>query len=109
MQSNDYSLRYLPLFYNDLEEIVEYISVELNNPDAARRLIDAVENAILERKSQAESFEIFPSKIEREYPYYRIYVANFIVYYVVIHNGDERIMEVRRILYNKRNMDFLLL
>ncbi len=41
---------------------------------------------------------------QRRYPYYRIYVKNFVVWYVVIDDeGDDRIMEVRRFLYNKQD------
>ena len=36
--------------------------------------------------------------------YYRIYVKNYIVYYVVIDDENpDKIMEVRRFLYNKQN------
>ena len=42
----------------------------------------------------------YHSAKERQYPYYRIYVKNYVIFYVVI--GD--IMEVRRILYNRRNI-----
>ena len=49
MSNNKYKLRYLPLFYEDLNEKVEYIAYEKLNPDAALRLIDNVEAAILER------------------------------------------------------------
>ena len=46
---------------------------------------------------------------ERRYLYYRIYVNNFVVYYVVIDDeGDDKIMEVRRFLYNKQNVKRLL-
>lgn len=96
-----YTLRYLPLFAEDLEQIVDYIGTVLENPDAAEHLLDAIENAILQRSTCAEAFEQSPSKRERRYPYYRIYVENYIVFYVVI--GD--IMEVRRILYNGRNIN----
>ena len=45
----------------------------------------------------AESFEPYRSLRERRYPYYRIYVKNFVVYYVVIDDeGEDKIMEVRR-------------
>ena len=44
-----YILRYLPLFYEDLEEKITYISDELANPEAALGLLDAVEAAILKR------------------------------------------------------------
>ena len=37
--------------------------------------------------------------------YYRIYVKNFTVYYVVIPMGEKKIMEVRRLLYNRQDRD----
>ena len=48
-----------------------------------------VEDAILERLEYPLAFEPFPSK-KRDYPYYRIYIRNYVIYYVVI--GD--VMEV---------------
>lgn len=99
MNEKHYDLRFLPLFEDDLNEIVDYITYRLRNPAAADRLVDDVETAILERLPCAESFEPFHSARERQYPYYRIQVRNFTVFYVVIGN----IMEVRRILYNRRN------
>lgn len=59
-----YKLRYLPLFENDLYNAASYISHKLDNPDAARRLVDEVEKAILERLDMPLSFEpfsVFPS------------------------------------------------
>ena len=49
MPNSKYKLRYLPLFYEDLNEKVEYIAFEKLNPTAATMLVDAVEAAILER------------------------------------------------------------
>lgn len=100
-----YELQYLPLFYDDLLATVKYLSEVLHNPKAANKLIDDVENAILDRLPNAEAFEPFHSLKERRYPYYRIYVSNYIVYYVVI---EHRIMEVRRLLYVGRNRDQIL-
>ena len=79
MNQKTYKLRFLPLFEYDLNEIVDYIAIHLKNPDAAERLVSDIE--------------------ERQHPYYRIQVRNFMIFYVVI--GD--IMEVRRILYSRRN------
>lgn len=42
--------------------------------------------------------------LTREHHYYRISVRNFSVFYVVIDDT----MEVRRLLYSKRNIDALL-
>ena len=109
MTDKKYKLRYLPLFYEDLEKKVVYIAEKLQNPKAANDLIDAVEKAIQERQPVAEAFEPYESMKERRYPYYRIYVKNFVVWYVVIDDeGNDKIMEVRRFLYNKQNKNELL-
>ena len=73
---NEYELRYLPLFYEDMYEKVTYIREKLLNSEAADTLIDAVEEAILERLPNCESFEPYHSMKEREYLYYRIFIDN---------------------------------
>ena len=106
MLSKKYRLRYLPLFYEDLDEKVTYILGKLKNPKAANDLLDKVEAAIMERLPVAESFEAYHSVRERRYVYYRIYVDNYIIYYVVIDdNPNDLIMEVRRFLHNGQNWD----
>lgn len=100
MDEKHYKLKILPLFEDDLNEIVDYITNRLQNPIAAENLVDAVESAIRERLTCAESFEPYHSAKERRYPYYRISVKNFTVFYVVI--GD--VMEVRRIVYSRRDL-----
>ena len=109
MADRKYKLRYLPLFYEDLEQKVVYIAENLQNPKAANDLIDAVEKAILERLPVAEAFEQYESMKERRYPYYRIYVKNFVILYVVIDDeGSDKIVEIRRFLYNKQDKGKLL-
>lgn len=99
MDGKRYKLQILPLFEDDLTEIVDYISNRLQNPIAAENLVDEIETAIAERLTCAEAFEPYHSSKERRYPYYRIQVKNFTIFYVVI--GDT--MEVRRILYSRRD------
>ena len=41
-----YQLRYLDLFEKDLEQIVDYITHELDNPEAADNLIGAMDRVI---------------------------------------------------------------
>ena len=106
MFSKKYRLSYLPLFYEDLDEKVTYIAEKLKNPKAADDLLDKVESAIMERLPVAESFEPYHSVRERRYSYYRIYVDNYIIYYVVIDDDpNDWVMEVRRFLYNGQNRD----
>ncbi len=109
MADAQYELRYLPLFNDDLEQKIGYISQQLHNEKAANDLLNAVENAIMERLPIAEAFEPYHSVKERRYKYYRIYVKNFIIYYVVIDDeGSKKIMEVRRFLFNKQNREQLI-
>lgn len=109
MAETQYELRYLPLFYEDLEQKLIYISETLHNEKAANDLLDEVEKAIMERLPIAESFEAYRTVKKRKYKYYRIYVKNFVVYYVVIDDiGSKKIMEVRRFLYNKQDCDQLI-
>lgn len=100
-----YELQYLPLFFDDMSKAKAYIKNKLMNPQAAMDLVDSVEKAILERLPYAESFEPYHSLRERKYPYYRIYVKNYVIYYVVIDAKPHKIMEVRRLLYNKENVE----
>lgn len=50
------------------------------------------------------NYEPCYSVYDREHEYYRIYVKNYVVYYVVIGN----VMEVRRIVYGKRDRERLV-
>lgn len=99
-----YKLSFLPLFEEDLNEIVDYITVDLQNPSAAERLVDNIESAINKRLEMPLSFAPYRSSRKRPHPYYRINVRNFSIFYVVIDDT----MEVRRVLYSKRDLDKLL-
>lgn len=104
MSMKKYKLSFLPLFEADLIEITGYITNNLNNPKVALRLVDDIEIAINRRLETLLAFAPYPTSKNRQYPYYRINIRNFSVFYVVI--GDT--MEVRRVLYAKRNIDNLL-
>lgn len=97
---HDGKLRFLPLFEEDLNEIVDYITHRLKNPIAADALVSDVQTAIRNRLSCAEAFEQYHSAKERQYPYYRITVRNYTIFYVVM----DDVMEVRRIIYSRRDI-----
>ena len=98
MQDNC-NLRYLPLFKQELDLAVTYIAFQLNDIDAANSLLNDVEIAIRNRLDNPTSYEPVKSKKDRKHPYYRIYVNNYIVYYVVLEENGQKIMEVRRFLH----------
>ena len=104
MDDVKYQLRYLPIFYEDMAEVVDYISNDLQNPAVALKLIDLTEQAVLKRLDNPVSFQPIRSKKNRKHPYYRINVNNYAVFYVVIDN----VMEVRRFLYSRRDIQSII-
>ena len=99
-----YTLSYLPQFEHDLAVARDYITFTLQNPEAALRLVEDAEKAILKRLENPLNFKPYPSVRKRKHPYYRINVRNFSVFYVVIGS----VMEVRRFVYSKRNLPEIL-
>ena len=99
MDEKNYKLSFLPIFEDDLNSIVDYIDLKLQNPDASKRLVDEIFAAILKRVPYAESFEVYPSKRMRKLKYYRIHIRRYTVFYVV----QDGVMEVRRIFHSRMN------
>lgn len=101
----DYTLRYLPIAKQDLSDAINFILNEYQNPIAAENTLNKIENAIIQRLEDGpESFAIWPSSKNREYPYRRINIGNYTVWYVVI----EHVMEIRRIQPAGRNEENFL-
>ena len=46
MADKKYKLRFLPLFEQDLNDTVDYISLKLKNPGAAQKLVNEIQSAI---------------------------------------------------------------
>ena len=100
-----YTLRYLPIAKQDLSNAINFILNEYQNPIAAENTLDKIENAIKQRLEDGpESFAIWQSKKKREYPYRRINIGNYTVWYVVI----DDVMEIRRIQPSGRDEDNFL-
>lgn len=104
MRNKPCEVRFLPLFEKDLTRVTNYIKYQIHNPIAAINLVDAIEQAIIERAYAPDSFEPYPSKKERNTAYYRIQVKNFEIYYVFV----DGIMEVRRLAYKRQNIKDIL-
>jgi plasmid stabilization system protein ParE len=97
--TKEYTLRYGPLFQDEVASTQDYIAKSLQNPIAADNLVDKVEQAILKRLKDPEIFRVYTSTRGEEYR--RISVGNFFVLYVMHGN----IMEVRRFVYARRDFD----
>ena len=99
-----YRLQYLPLFWDDLERAVFYIREVLKNPDAAERLLDRTEAAILEHAKEPAMAQVYKTTRRRPLPYYWFPVGNYMVFYVVY----DGVMEVRRFIYGARDLTKML-
>ena len=99
-----YRLRYLPLFWDDLDRAATYIARELKNPRAAADLVDRVEAGVLERLEAPTIAPVYKTTRERPLPYYWFEVGSYMVFYVV--DGD--VMEVRRLVYGARDLTRML-
>ncbi len=99
-----YSVRYLPLFWEDLSDAASYIAFELNNPLAAERLVDSVEAGIFEHLKNPMMAATYRTTRDRPLPYYWFAVGNYMAFYVVI----DDVVEMRRFLYKARNIEAMI-
>ncbi len=101
MEKNKYAIRYSATYINQFNNILKYLVNNLNNRMAAESFYNKVISEIEKRSHNPTSYEKYISNKKRKNTYYRIYVKNYTIFYTV----KDNIMEVRRILYSRRNFD----
>ena len=101
---NKYTIKYTYTFTKQFKNILKYFIYKLKNKIAAENFYNEVIREIEKRSENPKSFEKYRSNKKRKNTYYRIYVKNYTIFYVVKNNT----MEIRRILYSKRNMTNIL-
>ena len=104
MAKNNYSIEYLASFSKELNQVLYYITFILKNKNAAEKLLENILNAIVKRSKNPEGYELYKSKIDIEYDWYRIYVGNYTVFYTVKNNT----MKVAHLIYSARNLEYLI-
>ncbi len=104
MTNNKYTIRYSSAYINQFNNILKYIVNNLKNKIAAENFYNEVVKEIEKRSENPEGYEKYISNRKRKNTYYRIYVKTYIIFYTVKDNT----MEIRRILYSKRNFDKLI-
>lgn len=97
-------LRYLPLFWADLNSAVSYIANTLGSPAAAEHLLDKVEEGVLTHLENPTLALVYKGTKQHLQPYYWFAVGNYMVFYVV----DGEYMEVRRFLFGARDLTKML-
>lgn len=98
----DFTIQYLPIAQQDLEEILTYI--EKDNVIAAASFINEIDQKI-SQLTQFPHSGLIPKNERLEKLGYRVLIIHqYLVFYVV----KDFVIEIRRILHGRRRYDFLL-
>ena len=91
---------------SDLDEIVSYIAVELENPQAASNFVNKLQANIEEARVFPESGSLVHNEFLQVENIRKKLIWNYIMYYLP--NRKEKMIYILRIVYSKRNMDEIL-
>ena len=99
-----YSYQFTKSAKNDLEKILHYIKVELNNPTAATSFINKFQESVTNIQLFPKSYPKVMNKFLPEYTIIRKkLINNYILYYSVNYNLKGII--VLRIVFSHRDID----
>lgn len=85
----------------EINEIYEYISNNLKENNAAKRLINEVTNKILNLANEPELYMKMGKSDRLRREYRRIVVKNYIVLYII--DFEKRKVYISHMIYGKRN------
>ena len=102
--ANKYNLQIFPLAQLDMEQIFEYISVELCNPTAAINQINDFEKAFNDICTFPECCPYINNEYVKDKSLRKLIVNNYIAFYRITENQ----IQVVRVLYGMRNYESLL-
>ena len=101
---NKYDLNIYPLAKQDMEQIFDYIAVELCNPTASLKLANDFERALQQVCSFPESCPFVNNQYVKDNTLRKLIVNNYIIFYRV-YNTE---IQVVRVIYGMRNFESLL-
>lgn len=99
---DEYKVRVNPKAIRDLESIYEYIALQKQAPENAKRQVDRIKNAILQLNTFPQSHQ---ERVEGRYAekgYRQLLVDNYIVIFKI--NGEHNIVTVVTVQYQGRNI-----
>ena len=101
-----YKLYYLPSAQQDILDVVRYICVTLQNPEAARRMVKRFTEAAENACSMPYACPVYIPVRPLKYEYRKMIVGNYLIFYRVDELAGAVI--VSRVIYGKRRVERLL-
>ena len=106
MNKSEYNIEILPLAYNDLMEIVRYISHKLYNPTSAKKLVYKFEKSFYDISIFPYGMSSYSSKSDFKCEYRNYKVDSYLVFYLIDELGKKII--ISRIINERMNIVDLL-
>ena len=101
-----YSYRFTKKAEQDLDEILNYISVDLVNPAAAQNLGRKIFEKIDMIRMFSDSGALVDNEFLADKTVRKLSVDNYVIYYKTYY--EEKAISIIRIVYGKRNLDEIL-
>ena len=90
----------------DLRDILRYISSQLSAPITAMKMMDTIEEAFTKLADMPDSYPLVRDDRLASMGYRRLEVKNYTAFFTI--NEKEKIVDVERILYARRDWANLL-
>ena len=106
MASKKYDYVLTEIAEADIDELFEYIAVDLANPDAASDFADELDEKLDELCKIPKSGRLVENEFLKRDDIRRILVGNFIAYYII--DDEKKRIVVLRVVYSKREQGKIL-
>ena len=97
-----YSVEILPVARQDLIEIVRYVTITLNSPQAAQRLADQLMDGIQSLRTLPYRRPVYHPIRNLEHDFRALRVGNYLVFYWV--DEEPQLVTVARVIYAKSDI-----
>ena len=104
MVSNSYQFTHAAT--KDLDDILAYLSINLANPNAAKKLYEDLFSKIDLICAFPESNEIVNNEFINRRDVRKALINNYVAYY--IYDKDKHLITILRIIYSKRNLEEII-
>lgn len=101
-----YKLVYLPIAKSDIDNIIHYVAINLQNKSAAKKLAESFIDGANSILDFPYGYSIYRPIGILKNEYRSIRIKNFLMFYAI--DEKEKLVTVVRVLYQKRNINNIL-